>query len=1054
MFSSMIEFFARHRTAANILMILMLVVGGMSAARLNKQFFPDIDVEVVAVSVSWSGATAEDVDANIIQTLEPELRTIANVKKVSSSSFEGRGTTQVEFQFGTDMQKALADVEAAVGLVDFPAEAEAPQVVKGEFYDTISRTALFGPYSLDALRYHAKSMKEDLLQRGVDKIEIVGLPDEEILIEVSERELARLGLTLTDISAAIATTSVDVPAGRFADGALRVRSLGKRERAAEFADIEILVRADGSSVKLGEVAKLTDTVKDPDTRLYHKGFPAVELHIQRGRSSDSLITNDIVQTYMSEKQLTLPDNLNVAQHDVSANLISDRISLMVENGLSGLIIVLVVLFVFLPGRVAFWVAAGIPVAFLATVGVMLVSGQSINMISLFGLIMALGIVVDDAIVIGEHAEHLRQKRGLSIQDASVLAASRMGPPVISAMLTTVAAFLPLFLIKGIIGVIVAAIPAVVCAVLVASLLECFFILPAHLAHYGGKGESKPGWFRRNFDGGLNYFRDRMFSHAVRAAYRYRYVTLAFAFGLLIFSVGMMAGGRVGFVFFSAPEADRVYANITMASGSTRSQTERMVSELERALDKVEADFTQDGSQLVSFVHSQIGKNVGSGQQGQVVSSSDDLRGGLMIELVTADQRAVRSDDFVAALRAEIQPQPGLERLLVRAPVGGPPGREVDVRLMGDDLSVLKLAAQGVIQQVDAIPGTSDIEENLNYGAEERIIRLTPLGRSLGFSVQSIGAQVRAALDGAVVQRFARGDEEVTVRLALPDEEVASDQLGKLRLITPRGTYVNLEDVATVEPRLGFSIVRRQDGFREVAIQGDLDDNVINTAQLRETLLSGDFPQYVQDAGLRFRFDGRDQEEGEAFADMQAGGTLALIGIYVILAWVFSSWTRPFSVMIMIPFGLIGAVIGHYVMGLNINILSMFALVALAGIVVNNSIILVSTIDRRKEELGEDAPFEEAVVQGTIDRLRPVLLTSMTTIGGLSTLMFETSLQAQFLIPMATTITFGLGVTTCLVLFVVPATLGFSQDLASIGRTIKRIARSLGVFLIGNGRNPA
>ena len=1041
MFSNMIEFFARHRTAANIVMVVMLVTGIISADRLNRQFFPDVDVEIVAVSVVWSGATAEDVDSNIIQPLEPELRTIANVKKVSSSSFEGVGQTQVEFVFGTDMQKALADVEAAVGQVDFPKDAEAPKVVKGEFYDTISRVVLHGPFPLEALRYYSKSIKEDLLQIGVDKVELIGLPDEEILIEVNEAELSRLGLTLNDISASIASVSVDVPAGRFADGALRVRSLGLRKSANEYRDIEILARADGSRVLLGDVAVITDTIADPAILQYKDGHPAVELHIQRGKSSDSLTTNQLVQDYITEKTRSLPENLSLSQHDVAAILISERIGLMIENGLGGLLIVMAVLFAFLSGRVAFWVAAGIPVAFLATFSVMLISGQSINMISLFGLIMALGIVVDDAIVIGEHAEYLKQKRNLPIADASVLAAKRMGPPVISAMLTTVAAFLPLFMVKGIIGVIIGAIPAVVCAVLVASLIECFFILPAHLAHYGQPRKEEPSWFRRNFDRGFNFFRDRLFYAVVKASFKFRYVTFAFAIGLLIFAVGMMAGGRVNFVFFSAPEADRVFANVTMASGSTRSQTLTMLEELERALDKVEDDFTQDGSELISFAYSKMGGTF-SGDQGVPSGGANELLAGMVIELITADQRNVRVDDFVNALRAEVRPQPGLERLLVRAPTGGPPGREFDLRLMGDDLELLKLTAREMVQVVDAIPGTTDIDENLDYGAEERIIRLTSFGRSLGFTVSSIGNQVRAALDGAVVKRFPRGDEEVTVRLSMPKDDLTTDSLGELRLITPQGTYVDLEDVATVEPRLGFSVVRRQDGFREVAIQGDLDDKVINTTQAKEAMIEGGLDEAVTGKGLRYRFDGRDQEQGEAFADMSTGGTLALICIYVILAWVFSSWSRPFAVMIMIPFGLIGAVVGHYVMGLSMNILSLFALIALSGIVVNNSIILVATIERRLEEL--NGAFEEAVISGAVDRLRPVLLTSMTTIGGLSTLMFETSLQAQFLIPMATTLVFGLAVTTGLVLFLVPATLGIGHDIGMLLRAIfAPIARLFG-----------
>ena len=360
MFSQIIEFFVKHRTAANLIMIILIIVGGMSAARLNKQFFPSINVEVIGVSVEWSGATAEDVDNNVIQPLEPELRTIANVKKVMSSSYEGLGVAQIEFVFGADMQKALADVEAAVGLVEFPRNADAPEIVKGEFFDTVSRLVLYGPYSLSALRYHAKLIKEDLLQAGVDKVELLGLPDEEIRIEIREAELARLGLTLSDISANISGSSVDVPAGRFADGALRVRSIGLRKTATEYEDITILVREDGSIVKLGEVATLMDTIRSPAVLFEHKGQPAVEIHVMRGQSSDSLETNKVVQAYISKKIHTLPQGIQLKQYNVQANLISDRIWLMLVNGGTGLIPVLSVVVALVPWRVAGGVATGLP----------------------------------------------------------------------------------------------------------------------------------------------------------------------------------------------------------------------------------------------------------------------------------------------------------------------------------------------------------------------------------------------------------------------------------------------------------------------------------------------------------------------------------------------------------------------------------------------------------------------------------------------------------------------------------------------------------------------
>ena len=1034
--SRFLRFFIEHRTAANLLMLLMMAVGLLSLDRLNRQFFPSFEVEGIWVSVAWTGATAEDVDANIVQLLEPELRNISNVKKVISNSYEGLGSVQVDFKFGADMKKALSDVENAVSQVDFPQQAETPKIVKGEFFEPISRLVLSGPFSMEALRRIAKEIKEDLQRLGVDKVRIKGLAEEEIRIEVSETELARYGMSLSDISAAISRSSLDVPAGRLADGALRVRSLGLRRTAAEYEEVEVRVNADGSRVLLGDIARITEGRKSPSVDYRFEGSPAVEIQFSRSANSDALTVNGVVQEWLEKFRSTAPQSLVIEQFDVRANLIQERINLLVKNGIGGLMLVMIVLFLFLSSRVAIWVAAGIPVAFLATFGVMLAMGQSINMISLFGLIMALGIVVDDAIVIGEHTEYLSKHRRLPMHEAAALAATRMSAPVVSAMLTTVAAFLPLFTIKGIIGEIISAIPMVVVAVLIASLMEVFFILPAHLAHFGSGREEKIHGFRYQFNRLFNAFRDGPFRSLVTLAVRWHLATMAFAVGLLILAIGMMAGGRVNFVFFDSPEADIAYANVLMVPGTSRSQTVVMLEEVEQALERAEASITDGKGGLIKAAVGIMGTNLS--QEEDPITTTSDISASVMVELITADRRQIRMRDFLAAWRNEVGEVAGLERLTIRAPAGGPPGRDIDIRLMGDDLEVLKKASQELVQLVKTIPSASGVAENLTYGAEERIIKLTPLGTSLGFSVASVGQQLRAALDGAVVTRFPRGDEEVTVRLMLPADEISTDSIERLRLIAPDGRFVPLADIATVEDRLGFSVVRRQDGFREVAVSADLDASVINTDDALAKAEEAGLPALAERYGLRYRYDGRDQEQQEAFADMATGAMLALICIYVILAWVFSSWLRPFAVMIMIPFALIGAVVGHYVMGLTMTILSMFALIALAGIVVNNSIILVATIERRMAETEGDRI--KAIISGAVDRLRPVILTSVTTICGLSTLMFETSLQAQFLIPMATTIVFGLGVTTLLVLFVVPAALAIGNDLGRGGVFIRNFFR--------------
>ena len=674
---------------------------------------------------------------------------------------------------------------------------------------------------------------------------------------------------------------------------------------------------------------------------------------------------------------------------------------------------------------------------------MLVSGQTINMISLFGLIMALGIVVDDAIVVGEHSSYLKNKRKLDHNKAPVVAATRMSMPVISAMLTTVAAFIPLFMIKGVIGEIIAAIPWVVCAVLVASLIECFLVLPAHLAHYDRSSKDQ-GRFRQWFDKKFNAFQEGVFRKFVIATFNYRYITFMTAVGLFIISIGMMSGGRVLFSFFPTPEADIVIANFKMHSGTTKTQTIKMLDNLKVGLDKTASEFLSSPD-LIQFKMSTIGTRTSFSNDSTPSSIGSDLLGSMVVELKTADKREIRTKDFISAWRKNIINEPGLDNLTIRAPSGGPPGRDLDVRFQGDDLKTLKLASNELINIARNIPGVSSLSDNLEFGIQEKNLRLSEKGQSLGFSIIGLGEQVRSAINGSIISLFPKGDEEVTVRLKLSEDEQNTDMINDLRIISPRGSSFKLQEIAIINETLPFASINRTNGFREVTISGDLFPEMMNTAQARNYLIEQGLPKIAKKYNLSYRFDGKDLEQKETFADMGTGSIIGLLLIYFILAWVFKSWLRPFSIMIMIPFAFIGAVLGHYLLGLTMSILSMFALLALAGIVVNNSIILVSTIERRLDDLRNQESREhndseiinEAIINGVVDRLRPVLLTSLTTIGGLSALMFETSLQAQFLIPMAATIVFGLGVTAFLVLVIVPSMMGISNDFSNFVINFKR-----------------
>ena len=1039
--SGFLKFFVEHRTSANIIMILMIVIGLLSIGRLNKQFFPDFDVEVIAVSIDWPGATAEEIDQNIVQLLEPELRPISGVKKVSSKSVEGVGSTQVEFNYGHDMQKGRTDIETAVSRISFPEKANKPKIIVGEFFDTVTRIVLSGDVSLSLLREKSKKLKEVLLNSGVDKVDIQGLPEEEILIEISQLETARLKLSFNKIANLIKLETQDVSGGSFADGSLRVRTIGEKRLVETFKKLELKNSSSGGRILLDDIAEIKSSVKKGSVLKSIDGNPAVELWVRRSKTSDALEVSENVEKVIVNAKNIIGNVIKVETYNTAAKLIEERISLLVKNGLSGLCIVLAVLFLFLSRNTAIWVALGIPIAFLATFGVMFVSGQSINMISLFGLIMALGIVVDDAIVVGEHSSYLKTKRKLNSTQAPVVAATRMSMPVISAMLTTVAAFIPLFMVKGVIGEIIAAIPWVVCAVLVASLIECFLVLPAHLAHFdkSSKEESK---FRLWFDQKFNAFQEGIFRRFVTLTFNYRYVTFMVAVGMFIVSVGMMSGGRVLFSFFPTPEADIVIVNYKMHSGSTKSQTARMLENVEKGLNKTSTQFSNSPG-LVRFKMSTIGSRTSFSNDSGPNSMGNDILGSMVVELTTADKRNVRTKEFIKVWKENIENVSGLDKLTIRAPSGGPPGRDLDVRFQGKDLEILKLASNELIKIAETIPGVTSLEDNLEYGVQERILGLTNKGQSLGLSILDIGEQVRSAINGSIISKFPKGDEEVTVRLKLSENEQLTDMITNLRIISPSGVSFKLKDIIKIDEKLPFASINRKNGFREVTISGDLFPPLMSTSQARQFLMENGLPEIAKKYNVSYRFDGRDLEQKETFADMGTGSIIGLLLIYFILAWVFKSWSRPFSIMIMIPFSFIGAVLGHYLLGLTMSILSMFALLALAGIVVNNSIILVSTIERRLEDLknknknkNEESVINESIITGVVDRFRPVLLTSLTTIGGLSALMFETSLQAQFLIPMAATIVFGLGITALLVLVIVPAMMGISNDFSKFIRRVR------------------
>ncbi len=1033
-----IRVFVRHPNAANLLMVLMLICGIFAAGQLNRQVMPTVGLEAVNVAIVWPGASAEDIETNILETIEPEIRFIDGVKELNGYASEGFGGFWILFHEGTNMARAFPDVQNGIRRVEdrLPQDMERPTVVQFEMQETVSRIALSGPFSESALKAYARDIRDDLIALGVDKVNFEAVRDSEIRVNVEPSILRQLDLTIANIAQIIRDTSTDVPSGTIEGGyEMQIRSLGLKKTVQTVEDIEIVSAESGDKLRLKDIAKVEESFDRQQPEGYFDGNRSVSMTIMRAKDTDALDVAEIIETFIAEKRPTLPPSLQMTHYNIRSNFVRDRINLLAKNGLGGLVLVLGFLFLFLNGRIAFWVAAGIPIALLSAFAAMLLLGQSFNMMSLMALILTLGIIVDDAIVVGEHSA-TRRESGMPAVDAAESGAMRMFPPVMASSLTTIAAFLPVLMISDIMGQFVRPLPVVVIAVIAASLIECFLILPGHLRGALEHSKAKTSGFRARFNQWFNHFRDTRFVEFVEKRYDNRYVTLAGALAALIIGFGLVAGGRVPFHFFPQAEPETLMGNIIMSPGTPRGDTQAMLDELNRALGAAEDALTEKQGGVVVSSFGTIGR---SKKREAWMEMAGDNQAGLWVELVAGDRRDVRNEALIAAWKANLQRLPGLERVTIQEMRGGPPGRELDVRLWGADITTLKQAALEVRELVSRFPGVRDVDDDLPYGKQQVILSLTPHGRAMGFTTESVSRQVRNAAEGAIAKRFPRDDEEVLIRVRYPEGSFTAQTFRELYLRNPQGRQVPLSEVVKIETRAGFARVRRYNGNTEVAITADINFVEGNTSLIVEALPAAGLDDIARRHGVKYTFRGKAEEQSRTMGEMRTGAIMGLAAIYIILAWVLGSYSRPIVVMSVIPFGIVGAIFGHWLLGYAFSIMSMIGLLGLSGILVNDSIILVTTIGERNDH-GED--WKTAVLHGTRDRLRAVTLTSLTTVGGLLPLLFETNLQAQFLIPIAISIVFGIAFSTLIVLVVVPALLGILDDAkrAMAGRSSLRLPK--------------
>lgn len=1036
-----LSYFTRHRTAANLLLMVLLVLGTASIPAMRAQFFPDVILDTVTVTVKWEGAGPEDVDGAIVQLLEPALLAVEGVESTTSTSKEGAATIVMEFEPDWDMSRASDEVQAAVEAVTtLPEDADDPVVKRGAWRDRVTDVVITGPVAPQQLGLFADELITRLFAEGVTRTTIRGVAAPETMVEVPSSKLMAHDITMEEIAAAIAGEVTANPAGDITGANARVRTGTEKRSAEEIESIVLRSDADGTNLTIGDVA--TIRVEGADrARAYFVGpDPAVSIRIDRSNNGDAIEIQHVVEDVVAQMQASLPKGVTMDLIRTQAKAIIERLDILVDNGVVGLALVVVLLFLFLNARTAIWVAAGIPASMFAAIALMYGFGLTINMISLFGLIITLGIVVDDAIVIGEHSDYRARVLGEHPVVAAERAAQKMAMPVFSATLTTVIAFFSLTAIGGRFGDMIRDIPFTVIVVLSASLVECFFILPHHMSHALAHSarEHWYDWPNRVVNKGFMWVQVNVFRPFMAWVIWARYVVLAGTVALLASQAALFLSGDVQWRFFNAPEQGSITGNFAMLEGATREDTLEMIREMQRATEEVAKSYEDEyGVNPLDYVIAEIGGNAGRGLSGADTKDTDQL-GAISIELIDPDSRPYSSFAFVARLQDAVVNHPKAETVSFRGWRSGPGGDSIDVQLFGADIDTLKAAAEAFKTTISRYPEVSAVQDNLAYDKEELILDLTAQGQALGFTIDTLGNALRAKLNGIEAATYPDGPRSATIRVELPEDELTADFLERTRMRTPMGTYVPLADIVSVEAKTGFSTVRRENGLRLIAVTGDIsEDDPARAEEISKAIEEEILPEIAETYQVEWRISGLSEQEDEFLANARTGFILALTGIYLSLAWVFSSWTRPIVVMAIIPFGLVGTIWGHFIWDVPMSMFTIVGLLGMTGIIINDSIVLVTTID----EYAEDRGLLPSIIDGTADRLRPVLLTTATTVLGLAPLLYETSVQAQFLKPTVITLCYGLGFGMVLVLLVVPALIAIQRDVARPFAALRRVLKA-------------
>jgi multidrug efflux pump subunit AcrB len=1003
-----IAWMAGHSVAANLLMLVLILGGLLMSSRITQEVFPSFELDTVSVSVALPGATPGEVERSIILAVEEEMRGVQGVDTITATAREGAASITAELSGTRDRQVVYNDVEQAVSrITTFPEDAEEPVVRLDSRRREVVELQLYGEADRHALRMAAERVRERLLlEDGITQVELSGTSDLEIHVAVPQARLRAHGLTLGDIADTIRQAALDRAGGTLETrgGDLLLRLEDRRYAPADFAAIPVIAERGGTLVRLGDIATVSRGFADSDVHATYDGRPAIRIDVYRVGEETPLGVSEAVKRAVPDALATLPSGFDIATTDDDSEIYRGRMELLLKNGFIGLALVLVLLSLFLEFRLAFWVAVGIPTAFLGALLFLPWTGASINMVTMFAFILALGIVVDDAIVAGENIFEYRQ-RGMAPLDAAIQGARDIAVPLSFSILTNVVAFLPLALVPGGFGKFFIWIPVVVSLAFLISWVEALFVLPAHLAAVRRREEGRPGPARRvqrAVSGALDWVTRRLYGPLLRAALAWRYVTVALMVGILVVVVAWAGSGRMGFGLFPHVPRDYASLDVTLPVGAPRETAERVRNRIVAAADRVIAE--NGGDELAKGVYAIV--------EGEEISARAYLR--------PPGVRPIPTARFARLWREAVGAIPEARTARFASSFGGPGGTAgIEIRLSHAEVDALAAAAARLADELAAFPEVRDPDDGFTPGKEELSFRLTETGRSLGLTSAEVGAQVRAAFQGVEALAQQEGRNEVTVRVRLPEAERRSEAAIETLLIrTGAGGEVPLYQVAEIERGRAAARITREDGRREITVSANVEPedqaNRIMTALESEILprLEADFP------GLGHRAGGRQETQRETFASFtQLSIPLTLALMYGLLAIPFRSYVQPAIVMMAIPFGFVGAVLGHLVMGMSLSMISIFGVIALAGVVINAAIVMIDYANRARDA-GTDA-FEAIRLAG-LRRFRPIVLTTLTTFGGLAPMIFETSRQAKFLIPMAVSLGYGILFATVIVLLLIPA----------------------------------